>query len=41
MKQVKINSLPYEMLLELSKKQRVKPEELIEQLIKQAYEKKK
>lgn len=41
MKQVKINSLPYEMILELSKKQRVKPEELIEQLIKQAYEKKK
>lgn len=41
MKQIRINSLPYEMLMELSKKQRTKPEELIEQIIKQAYEKKK
>lgn len=41
MKQVRINPLPYEMLMELSKKQRVKPEEFIELLIKQAYEKKR
>lgn len=41
MKQVRINPLPYEMLMELSKKQRVKPEEFIEQLIRQAYEKKR
>ena len=41
MKQVRINPLPYEMLMELSKKQRVKPEEFIELLIRQAYEKKR
>lgn len=41
MKQVRINPLPYEMLMELSKKQRVKPEDFIELLIRQAYEKKR
>jgi hypothetical protein len=41
MKQIKINPLPYEILIELSKKQRIKPEEFIELLIRQAYERKK
>lgn len=37
-KQVKIKNLFYEMLLEVSKKQRKKPEEVIETLIKCAYD---
>jgi hypothetical protein len=41
MKQIKINPLSYEMLMELSKKQRIKPEDFIDQLIKKEYEKKK
>ena len=37
-KQVKVKNLFYEMILEVSKKQRKKPEEVIEILIKGAYD---
>jgi hypothetical protein len=41
MKNIKISSLAYEMLLELSKKSRSKPEEFIENTIKALYQNKK
>jgi len=37
MKSVRISDLVYEMLLVVSKKRRLKPEECVEALIKQAY----
>ena len=40
MKNIKMSSLAYEMLLELSKKKRLKPEQLVEQLIQIAYKSK-
>jgi hypothetical protein len=40
MKNIKMSSLAYEMLLELSKKKRLKPEQLVEQLIQTAYKSK-
>lgn len=41
MKNIKISSLVYEMLLELSKTARKKPEIFIEEVIKDLYKKKK
>jgi len=37
MKTIRINSVVYEMLLVVSKKRRLKPEECIEVLVQQAY----
>ena len=41
MKSVKVSSVHYEMLLELSKKNRMKPDKFIEQLIQITYNGKK
>lgn len=41
MKNIKISSLVYEMLLELAKKNRSKPEEFMENTIKTLYQNKK
>jgi hypothetical protein len=41
MKNIRISSLSYEMLLELAKKSRSKPEEFIENTIKTLYQSKK
>ena len=41
MKMVKLSSVHYEMLVELSKKNRMKPDEYIEVLIQEKYNKKK
>ena len=41
MKMVKLSSVHYEMLVELSKKNRMKPDEYIEMLIQEKYNKKK
>jgi hypothetical protein len=40
MKQIRINDLYYEMLIDIAKSARKKPEEFIEQLIKSTYNKK-
>jgi len=37
MKSVRISNLVYEMLLVVSKKRRLKPEECVEKLVEQAY----
>ena len=41
MKMVKLSSVHYEMLVELSKKNRMKPDEYIEVLLQEKYNKKK
>jgi hypothetical protein len=40
MKQVRVQQLVYDLLLEISKKRRTTPENLIEQLVLQEYKKK-
>jgi len=40
MKQIRINDLYYEMLIDIAKSARVKPEQFIENLIKSQYNKK-
>lgn len=37
MKMIKVSAVVYEMLLELSKKKRVKPDLLVDQLIREDY----
>jgi predicted CopG family antitoxin len=41
MKTIKLSSLAYEMLMELSKRDRKKPDDFVEQLIKSLYQNKK
>lgn len=41
MKTVKLSSLAYEMLMELSKKSKKKPDDYVEQMIKSLYQDKK
>jgi len=41
MKTIKISALAYEMLLELSKKDRKKPDDFVEQAIKNLYQSRK
>ena len=41
MKMVKLSSVHYEMLVELSKKNRMKPDDYIEVLLEEKYNKKK
>lgn len=38
MKIIKVSTVVYEMLLELSKKKRIRPDDLIDKLIKNEYE---
>lgn len=40
MKQVRVQQLVYDLLLEISKKRRITPENFIEQLVLQEYKKK-
>ena len=41
MKMVKLSSVHYEMLVELSKKNRMKPDDYVEMLVQEKYNKKK
>ena len=41
MKMVKLSSVHYEMLVELSKKNRMKPDDYVEMLLQEKYNKKK
>ncbi|ABM79610.1 Conserved hypothetical protein [Prochlorococcus marinus str. MIT 9303] len=41
MKMVKLSSVHYEMLVELSKKSRMKPDDYVEMLLQEKYNKKK
>ena len=41
MKQIKLSDVHYEMMLEVAKKRRVKPENLLEEFIQVEYNKKK